>query len=66
MVEFIKKVDSAKVDQEYLHWNIDCPDYPQKGKDSVLIFKVRPAHVNLCPKCIELDKSKRNESSRPS
>jgi len=59
MTEYLKRVHSERLDQgKYYHWNTDCPDYPQRGKETVLMFKKEPTHIPACPKCIELDKKK--------
>ena len=60
MVEYVKTVNIKDEEQkEYYHWHTECPDFPLKERESVLIFKVEPLHLTPCPKCIELDKASR-------
>lgn len=57
MAEYVKRVHSEQPDQEeYYHWHKECPDYPRRGKETVLIFKNKPSHIPPCPKCTQLDK----------
>jgi len=57
MVEYVKKVHSEQSEgEEYYHWHKDCPDYPLRGKETILIFKNKPSHIQPCPKCTQLDK----------
>jgi hypothetical protein len=57
MVEYVKRVRVKKPGQvEYYHWHIECPDYPKRGEETVLIFKKKPSHIKPCPKCVQLDK----------
>jgi hypothetical protein len=65
MVEYLKSVKSKKEDQgDYYHWNTNCPDYPNKSNEAVLIFKTRPQHIIPCTKCNELDKKEKSNNTR--
>jgi len=56
MAEYVKRVRSERSDkEEYYHWHKDCPDYPRRGRVTVLIFKNKPSHIPPCPKCAQLD-----------
>jgi hypothetical protein len=56
MVEYLKIVK-----EDYYHWRTDCPDYPMKGRNTMLIFKKKPTHVQPCPKCQKLEDDKGSE-----
>jgi hypothetical protein len=56
MAGYVKRVHSEKsVEGEYYHWHNECPDYPKRGKETILIFKKKPTHIPPCPKCAKLD-----------
>ena len=41
---------------EYYHWQEECPEYPLRRDETILIFKNKPSHIPPCPKCTQLDK----------
>jgi hypothetical protein len=44
MAIFVKRAHSEKTDQEeYYHWHTDCPDYPRRRMETILIFKKKRA-----------------------
>jgi hypothetical protein len=56
---YVKRVQSEQADKgKYYHWHSKCPEYPQRGKETILIFKKRPTHLPPCPKCSQLDNKK--------
>jgi hypothetical protein len=56
MVEYVVRVHVKQGNlEEYYHWRKECPDYPERGRETVLIFKKRPSHIQPCPKCSQLD-----------
>jgi hypothetical protein len=60
MAGYVKRVHSEKSDkEEYYHWHNECLDYPQRGKETILIFKKKPTHIPQCPKCTQLDSKKK-------
>jgi hypothetical protein len=54
MTEYVKRVQKRQSDQEFYHGHKECPDYPIRRKETILIFKNKPSHVPPCPKCTEL------------
>jgi len=56
MAEYLKRIHGEQSDlDEYYHWNKECPDYPRRGKETILVFKNRPSHIPPCPKCTQLN-----------
>jgi len=67
MAEYVKRVHSEQPDQEeYYHWHKECPDYPRRGNETVLIFKNKPSHIPPCPKCAQIDKKGADSAARAS
>jgi len=67
MAEYVKRVHRRQPDQEeYYHWKTDCPDYPRRGKETLMIFKNEPLHIQPCPRCTQLDKDERSQRERAS
>jgi hypothetical protein len=62
MTEYVKRVKKEQADQQFYHWHEECPNYPIRGKETILIFKNKPQHVLPCPKCTELGTKKTNEA----
>jgi hypothetical protein len=55
----VKSVHSEESDKgEYYHWHNECPDYPQRGRVTILIFQKKPTHLQPCHKCAQLDSKK--------
>jgi hypothetical protein len=60
MVKYLKRLNRRETnEEEYYHWNEDCEDYPLRGKETIMVFPVKPSHIRTCSKCEQLDKSKR-------
>jgi len=60
MAEYVKRAHSKQSAQvEYYHWHKECPDYPRRGKETVLIFKNKPSHIPPCPKCTQLNSERK-------
>ncbi len=58
MAEYLKRVQRRKPDEEeYYHWQNECPDYPERGTEPIMVFKERPSHIMSCPLCVQLDRS---------
>ena len=58
MAEYLKRLHRRQPDEEeYYHWQTICPDYPRKGKETIMVFKDKPSHFIHCPRCAQLDKS---------
>jgi hypothetical protein len=56
MAEYVKRLQRRQPDQEeYYHWKTDCPDYPRRGKEILMIFPDKPLHIPPCPRCTQLD-----------
>jgi hypothetical protein len=58
MAEYVKRVAYTREQsdlEKYFHWQKECPDYPRRGKETILIFKNKPSHIPPCPKCAQLD-----------
>jgi len=37
MAEYVKRLHSEQSDQDgYYHWHNECPDYPRRGKETIL------------------------------
>jgi hypothetical protein len=49
MSEYLKRVHGDKK----WHFNPECPDYPRRGEETVLILKTTPRGV-VCSKCSEI------------
>ena len=61
MTEYVKRLHRRQPDQEeYYHWKTDCPDYPRRGKEIIMIFPDKPPHIPPCPKCTQLDRDEKN------
>jgi hypothetical protein len=57
MPEYVKRVTG---DDERWHWNQNCPEYPNRGKETVLILGTSPRGV-VCQICSEAERP--NEGS---
>jgi len=58
MAEYLKRVQKRKPDEEeYYHWQNKCPDYPRRGKETIMVFKEKPSHIMSCPRCVHLERS---------
>jgi len=61
MPEYVKRVYG---EDKRWHWNPDCPDYPIRGKETVLMLSNTPKGV-VCPKCLEVQReAEDNDAAR--
>jgi len=69
LTEYLKRVHKPQSKQEeYYHWNTECPDIPKRGKDTMLIFHEKPLNTLPCQKCTQIDmdkKAKRQKAKKP-
>jgi hypothetical protein len=50
MPEYVKRVYGV---DNIWHWNPNCPDYPHRGEETVLILNQTPRGA-ICSKCSEV------------
>jgi len=51
--------NSQSTQEEFYHWNTECPDIPTRGKETMLIFHTKPLNYQPCQKCAQLDEKKK-------
>jgi len=52
MPEYLKRVTG---DDKRWHWNPNCPDYPKRGEETVLILMNTPRGI-VCQECSETER----------
>jgi len=52
MPEYVKRVYG---EGKRWHWNPNCPDYPSRGEETVLILRNTPRSV-VCQKCSQVQR----------